>query len=142
MIPNFVVYLKPDEIEIGCQMVKNLQKCGYSPLLSDSSPRLTDIKILSNEKHHHGLVFFRNGDSVLPRDFNASLDDIAVVVWYNYDMREEDLKPLASFFKHVLMYASEPKFDPSNGLLEEYIQKSTIQIASKMEVKMKREHEE
>lgn len=103
MNPNFIVYVNPNVLDKASLAVKNLHHSKYAPLVSSNTPKISDVKVLSNDEGHFGIVFDWLFTPYLARDWILNVNEISVVVWYNCVMVEEDLKKLGHYFSTILL---------------------------------------
>lgn len=110
MIPHFIVYVEPENIEERSKIVVKLMKDGFEPMVASAIPSRTQLEGMV------GLVFDQNFKGARPDIFKGK---VSAVVWYNNDMTEQDLQKLVPFFE-AKFKGLDYKFAREDSILEEF----------------------
>jgi len=116
MIPNFIIYIAPDNIEERAKIVKKLNEEEFAPMVSCAVPSKREIEGI------RGIIFDQNYNGHIFEEFRGK---ISMIIWYNNDMDNKDLRKLIPFFEAKIkdnVYV----FNHEDRLLEEFTKSNYI----------------
>lgn len=110
MIPHYIVYIEPSNIDTRSKIVTKLTRAGFQVMVATSIPQRTQLEGLQ------GLVFNENLKGYLLEEFKGK---IAIIVWYNNEMVRNDLEGLIPYYE-AQFNDEEFVFKKEDFILEEF----------------------
>jgi hypothetical protein len=110
MIPRFIIYVEPENIEDRSKIVVRLIGEGFEPMISVATPSKSQLEGMV------GIVFDQNFRGEQQKDFRGKP---SAIVWYNNDMTDHDIQKLIPYFEAKLL--DKPfTFSREDSILEEF----------------------
>ena len=112
MVPQFIVYVDPENIEEASKLIVSLRDEGFAPMVSAARPRRSDLEGMN------GLTFNEYRRGTLPKDFYGKY---FCLVWFTCPMEVKDLEKLIPYFEARFRFETYV-FNREDDLLKEFTQ--------------------